>query len=644
LKARALLLLGILALVTLPAPGIATQLPATQAQATQGPPPRGPRDPAEIDAFLGGLMDAFMTDHHVAGAVVSVVRDGALLFSKGYGYADVDSLSPVDPAATLFRIGSVSKLFTWTAVMQLVEEGRLDLDTDVNEYLDFEIPATYPQPITMRNIMTHTPGFEDQAFGLFGKKDVSRSEWLRDHIPARVRPPGTYSSYSNYATALAGYIVERISGMPWEDYIEERIMKPLGMVYATGRQPLPDELAPHMSDGYVFQGGKYVEKPFEIIDWSAPAGSVSASADAMAKFMIAHLQYGRLGDARILQEETSHLMQTRQFGHDPRLPGFALGFYEQSSHGLRLVGHGGDTGWFHTDLSLIPSEGVGVFLSTNTASGGEISFGPFLEAFLDHYYPVPPIARPAPPENWPAEAAKYAGTYIFNRRAYTTFEKVSALAGGAIKVSVGDPGELVANTPLGAVRVYETEPGLFRDPQGSMDVAFEENDAGGVTRLFLGPAPMMAGDKLSFWQNPAVHQIILIFCLLLFLSTLVLMPIRYFVQRSVDGVEPLRGRERGWRWLALALTVLNVGFLVALGVLVGNPNSLIEGNAGPLKAVLVIPMVAVPVTLAVAVGAVAAWLSRLWGRWGRVHYALFAIAAVVFLVELNYWNLLGWKI
>jgi CubicO group peptidase (beta-lactamase class C family) len=635
LNARALLLVGVFALAS---------VSRAQAQATQGPPPRGPLDPVEVEGFFDGLMDAFMTDHHVAGAVVSVVRDGALLFSKGYGFADVDSLIPVDPATTLFRVGSVSKLFTWTAVMQLVEEGKLDLDTDVNEYLDFTIPATYPEPITLRNIMTHTPGFEDRGFGLFGETDLSRGEYLQRHIPARVRPPGTYASYSNYATALAGYIVERVSGMAWEDYIEERIMKPLGMVYATGRQPLPPELAPHMSDGYVYQRGKYVEKPFETIDWSAPAGSVSASAGAMAKFMIAHLQYGGLADARIMQDETSRLMQTRQFGHDPRLNGFALGFYEQSSHGERLIGHGGDTQWFHTDLSLIPSEGVGVFVSTNTAGGGAISFLPFLEAFLDHYYPVPTVAPPEPPEDFAAQAAKYAGTYLFNRRSYTTFEKVSTLVGNAITVSVGDPGELVVATPLGTFRGYEAEPGLFRDADASIDMTFQENDAGKVTHLFVGPLPIMAADKLSFSQRPAVHRAIVIGCLLLLVSALVLMPVRWLVQRSVDGLEPLRGRERGWRWLALALTVLDVGFVVGLTVLASNSDSLIEGRAGPIKAVLVLPMVSVPVTLAVLVGAVAAWRSRLWGRWGRFHYALFALAAVVFILEMNYWNLLGWKI
>jgi hypothetical protein len=233
---------------------------------------------------------------------------------------------------------------------------------------------------------------------------------------------------------------------------------------------------------------------------------------------------------------------------------------------------------------------------------------------------------------------------MFNRHSYTTFEKVAGLMGGTVGVRPGEPGELVVSSPLGTSRALEVEPGLFRDPEGSMDLAFEQDEAGAVTRLFLGPAPMMAGDKLSFWQQPTVHQLILGLSLLLLVSPLLLMPIRYLVQRSVDGVQPLRGRERGLRWLALALTLVVVGFLVGLGVVSGSETAILAGNAAPLRAVLVLPVLAALGTLAVIAGTVVAWRSRLWGRWGRVHLALFALAAVVFVLELNYWNLLGWKI
>ncbi|MGH2628527.1 MAG: serine hydrolase domain-containing protein, partial [Anaerolineales bacterium] len=339
---------------------------------------RSVTDRAELEAFLDGLMIAHLAEKNVAGATFALVQDGQLLFAKGYGYADVDRRTPVDAERSLFRIGSVSKLFTWTMVMQLVEQGKLDLDADVNQYLDFAIPATYPEPITLRHIMTHTPGFEDRGKDLFTEDStqiIPLGRWLATHIPARVRPPGQLSVYSNYATALAGYVVERVSGIAWDDYLEQHILRPLGMNQTTGRQPLAQSLAPHMSQGYEFSQGRHVPQKFEIVNGASPAGSISASAVDMSKFMLAHLGGGALGGVRILGEETARRMYARAFGHDPRLPGFCLGFYEKSSHGLRIIGHGGDTQWFHTDLALIPEANLGLFVSYNTASGGELSFG-----------------------------------------------------------------------------------------------------------------------------------------------------------------------------------------------------------------------------------------------------------------------------
>lgn len=604
---------------------------------------RGPTDPAELEAFLDGLMNAYLSDHDIAGATVAVVRDGELLFSGGYGRADVEARREVDPATTLFRIGSVTKLFTWTAVMQLREEGRLDLDADVNEYLDFRIPDTYPEPITLRHLLTHTPGFEDRAFGLFGRTEgTSRGEWLRENLPARVRPPGRHASYSNYGAALGGYVVERVSGMSWEAYLEERILEPLGMELATGRQPLPDELADHMSGGYAYEAGRFVPKPFEWVDAMAPAGSMSASAEAMAPFMIAHLQDGRHGDARILEEETVREMHARAFGLDPRVNGMALGFYEKSSHGLRIIGHAGGTQWFHTDLALVPEAGLGLFVSFNSPGGSRLTFGRFLDAFLDRYYPAPPLAVDEPEEGWDERAASYAGSYRLLRTSRTTFERAAELA-TRFGVEPGEPGEILVRSLLGTERLREGEPGYFRQPDGSLEVAFAEGPEGEYRHLSLGPMPTVEAEKTGFLSSRLWHGGLLGFSLLLFLSVPVLMPVRYFVQRRAAGVEPLRGAGRGLRWLALGFAVLSLGFLAGLGAVLADMEAFLAGTSeGALRAVLALPVAAVPLAMAVVGGAVVGLRRRLWSGWGRLHYALFALAAVVFLLQLHHWNLLGW--
>ena len=189
------------------------------------------QDRADLEAFFDGAIPVQLDSKHIAGAVVAVVSGDKVVFSKGYGYADIENRRKVDPEKTMFRIASISKLFTWTAVMQQVEEGKLDLDADINTYLkEVKVPSGYDKPVTLKNLLTHTPGFEDYVLGLFAHspKDLPPlAEVLREQMPARVAAPGVISSYSNHGTALAGYAVACASGKSWEDYIEQRILQPL---------------------------------------------------------------------------------------------------------------------------------------------------------------------------------------------------------------------------------------------------------------------------------------------------------------------------------------------------------------------------------------------------------------------------------
>lgn len=603
---------------------------------------RGPTDPRELEAFFDGMMASDLRDHHIAGAVVAVVRDSTILFQKGYGYADVATRQPVDPARTLFRVGSISKLLTWTAVMQLVEEGRLDLDTDVNRYIDFTIPATYPQPITLRHLLTHTPGFEDRFLGLFAASDIPLHDWMVRNLPARVRPPGILSAYSNYGAGLAGYIVARTAGVSWDDYIEAHILTPLGMQHTTGRQPLPAALAPDMSKGYQWQGGRFVEKPFETIGGGfAAAGSVSATAADMARFMIAHLQDGRYGDTRILGAATARLMHARAFAHDDRLNGFALGFYEKSANGLRIIGHSGDTELFHSDLALIPSEHVGLFVSNNTAGGGAVTFGPFLAAFLDHYYPV---QRPQLAFDSTADLSRFVGAYRSDRRSYTTFEKVTALFSDQ-KIHWDHHGHLTMALPgEGHLRAVQVGPDLFQDEQTGTRIAFREDDQGRVTDLFADIAPMMAFIRDRGIEQPGFQLTVLMACIVLFASVVITAPVRWLLGRRFRDLVPVTGSARRARRIALLMALLFVVFLLGFAAVAGTATAtLAMGRTGVLAVVLGLGVAGALVTIPVLIYALRAWLNG-WWRWpGRVHYSVIALAGVVFIWFLNHWNLLGWR-
>ncbi|MGQ0650576.1 MAG: serine hydrolase domain-containing protein [Gemmatimonadaceae bacterium] len=625
--------------------GVTAAVAQAQAPAAAtAPAVRGPHDRAEIEAFIDGLMTSYLRDKHIAGATVSLVRDTSLLFSKGYGYADVANQVRVDPARTMFRNGSITKTFTWTAVMQLVEQGKLDLDKDINTYLDFRIPETYTEPITLRHVLTHTPGLEEDSRELF-TDDPARirpmKEWLPSHMPSRVRPPGTYSAYSNWASATAGYVVERVSGMPYDQYVEQHIFNPLGMASASTRQPLPAALEPQMSKGYTWTNGRWEPKKFEIITGAWPAGSMSVSANDMASFMIAHLNHGAYRGQRILAESTSMRMQTRLQGHDPRLPGFAHGFYEQATGGVRAIGHGGDTQWFHSDMMLLPTERVGVFVSFNTDTGGEVSFKPFTDDFLAHYYPDP-LPYLAPTRDDREANQRFAGEYLMNRMSYSTFQKAFSLA-SAVKISVSDSGALVATTPLGTLRLVQVDSLLFRDVASQDLVAFKADAEGKITHGYLSLLPMGTLEKASGLGAPSLHLAVLGLGVAMFGCIFIAALVGLFRKRSVRPGPEDSLVKRG-RLLLLVAALLVVAFVIVTAVLAGDMEKmLMHGELGAVKAALVLPVLAAIATLGTVVVLVFQWMRNAGTRGTRLRQSLAVVIALLFFWSLNTWNLLGWK-
>ncbi|NCC37265.1 MAG: class A beta-lactamase-related serine hydrolase, partial [Chloroflexia bacterium] len=325
----------------------ATDAPAGYALLGETPPqPASPLDAATVTAFFDTMLPQQLAAYQIPGAAVAVVKDGAILFAQGYGYADLDRQQAVSADQTLFRTGSVAKLFTWTAVMQLVEQGKLDLHTDVNTYLTgFRLPDTYPEPITLAHLLTHTAGFEDASRGAMRAQPDDLEplgDYLAHAIPARVLPPGQVTAYSNYGAALAGYIVEQVSGQSYAQYMQEQIFDPLGMTHTTVAQPVPATLAAHLATGYAPVNGIPQPQAFEVFQ-IAPAGSASAPASDMARFMLAHLQAGASGDRRMLQPQTVQLMRQVHFRNAPELSGVGYGWYELSINGRRPVTHAGDT-------------------------------------------------------------------------------------------------------------------------------------------------------------------------------------------------------------------------------------------------------------------------------------------------------------
>ena len=602
----------------------------------------------DLEAFLDGLVPAQLEREDVAGAVVAVVKDGHVLFAKGYGFADVAKRKPVSPSDTLFRPGSISKLFTWTSVMQLVEQGKLDLDRDVNDYLDFKIPVAFGKPITLRNIMTHTPGFEETGKELF-VSDAAHvrplGEYLRDHLPARIFPPGTTPAYSNYGTAMAGYIVQRISGKPFEQYVAENIYGPLSMPHTTFVQPLPPELQPLMSNGYV--RASQSAKPYEFVQ-AYPAGSVATSAADMCNFMVAHLQDGQFGSARILKPETAKLMHSRQFASDPRLNGMALGFYEETRNGHRIIGHGGDTVYFHSDLHLIPDANVGFFVSYNSMGKAEVSPRTILfEKFLDRYFPyTPPVAAPVATAK--EDAQLVSGLYLASRRGDTTFFKLTNLF-GELKVLTNSDGTISIDPLKGPneelKRYTEISPLLYREVNGQDLIGFHR-DANQRLEFSLD-YPFFVFQRSGASDNKYFNFSSIVPGLIVILLTLLLWPVAAGIRWHYGRKLELDSPEKRLRLAVRLVCILDVVFVLAWVIIISkadDPSAFSRGLDPLLYGIQIIGVLGAIGSLLVFFHALQSWSKPGRWVWSKIFDTLLALSCVAFTWFIWHWNLINFNL
>ena len=631
------LLAGCAIAVQAQGPKPAEPAPRSKLSTGASPQPTHEMTAADVEAFLDGVMPMQLQREDIAGAVIVMVKNGSVLFSKGYGYADVQRRVPVSPTATLFRPGSISKTFTWTAIMQLVEQGKVTLDGDVNQYLDFQVPHTFGRPVTVRNLMTHTPGFEEVIKDLMVDRPAdlpSLQGFIIAHQPNQIYVPGTIPAYSNYGADLAGYIVQRVSRMPFEDYIQTNIFKPLGMSHATFMEPLPDSLKPMMSNGYEL--GSEDPKPFELVPpLPAPDGSLSVTGDDMSRFMIAHLQNGKYGVTRILQPQTAELMHARQFSMDPAVNGMALGFYEESRNGHRIIGHGGDLSYFHSDMHLVPEENLGFFVSYNSSGKGELDVRAALwTKFLDRYFP---------PQEPKAEATantngdSVSGQYLSSRRAQTTIlrslwwglaeSSVSQAPGGMIQVdSMKDfAGQPKHWRSLGNMQ--------FRETGGQQLLVFKRDAAGNLEMITEDPIEIF--QRVPWTENKTVLLIALGFAALVFALTLALWPVAALLRRHYHSPLTFTPRERRLRLLlrlgcALALLAL----LAFAGTMVyGFSNlSMFSDRFDPwLRVVQLLFLIGVLGTLAMVYGSYRLWRTARKGLWTTAYTAGIVLACFIYI-------------
>ncbi|MEV7596825.1 serine hydrolase domain-containing protein [Kitasatospora sp. NPDC089797] len=610
-----------------------------------------PPDPDAVKRLFDELVPKLLAEHRIPGAAVSVVAGGQQVFAGGYGVSDVASRTPVDPARTAFFTGSDAKVFTAVAVLQQVRAGTLDLHADVNRYLTtFKIRDSYPgRPVTVDNLLTHTGGFDDTFMGLASadpRHVGALGAVLAAHQPERVRAPGVAAAYDNYGVALAGYLVEVVSGQPFDQYVAEHILQPLGMDRTTFTQPHPAAIDADLAHGYRPEGDGQTRTEGLYGPLTPTGAAAVTTVTDMARLMIAQLQGGSYQGRRILDQEGDALLLARHFGPDPRLPGMAYLLEQRNRNGQQLLVKDGDVPGFHSNLALLPAHGVGLYVTVN--GDGEDGTGGWmtqqvLNSFVDRFYPAAGAAAPAV---LGGDLGKFTGDYRSTRVSQSNLTRAAALM-GSLHVAARD-GRLVVTGPLsrdpgvGETQWEQVQPGLFQQVGGSAQIAFELNGAGEVVSMLTDSDPTIAYQPLAWYQSPELHQRIALGSL----AVLALTVIGWAVAAVVRAV---RGRGRAGQPVVRLLGWLTGAVLVAatgcFALLTSDSNALNQtlflGDSPLLTLVPALFAGALVLTLVMVVCAVVAWVRGWWGVFGRLHYTGVTLAALLFLLLAGGYDLIG---
>ncbi|OMG37129.1 serine hydrolase [Actinomyces naeslundii] len=573
-RAMALVVVALLASLSL-----LTACGSTSSSASLPPrePPSGEHQltAEDVNAWLDGKLPDALKNGDIPGAVVTVVKDGQVVTARGYGWADTGASGgqpvAVDPQKSLFRVASVSKIPTSIAAMQLVEQGKVDLDADISAYLDFEIERRFDEPLTLRHLLTHSAGFEEHG-SLTPTTDLEA--YVKNDPPTQAFAPGTTPGYSNYGMALAGYIVQRVSGQPFETYVREHVLEPAGMTTSTYEQPLPKDMADLLGPGYTSTGE---EVPFELMG-DFPAGSLTVSAPDFAAFMNAQLSRS----PKLLREETWEQMWSPGLGEDKlgnraKAGEMGLGYFDLSRHGRRIVGHGGDIQGWHSQFELYPEEKTGIFISYNGDGNGSDSSNNLREdlaqGFADRYFPGDAVKASGSKDS--AERARQvAGSYVPSRTFWTTF--LSAWMPAYSSVSIEHTGD--GKLKVDKTQYVEVEPWVWRQVDGRGAIAAQVKD-GKVVSLSQEPAFTLLPTTLLQQALVPVFGV----CLVLLLVVTVAWPIgalrrRRALKRGQEVGAPvpwLTRVARGGGVLALAAQLTWISLLV---VIMTNSSTITDGS------------------------------------------------------------------
>lgn len=591
-------------------------------------------------SFFDNEITNVMSVLNIPGMSLSVVNSTDILYKKGYGYASLEESKLVDPDTTIFRLGSVSKLFTWTAVMQVYEQGLIDFDEDINTYLTaFKIKEKFNQPITMKHLITHSAGFEaDWIWNGDATEEtlLSLEDYMIKFQPRRVSPPGETTSYSNYGAGLAAYIVTQVSGLDYETFIEENIFDPLKMNYSTFRQPFPEHLKNNFASEYAFDdNGEPVLGLTEFV-LDPPAGGLATTASDVAKFMMAHLNNGTVDSEQIMQDETTHQMHQRLFSNDPRLSGWTYGFVDTNFRGVRILHHGGAVARSGGIIFLLPDLDIGVYLSYNSET--ILSTVVILANFLESFFTLEPfsILYPTSTEGLDKFAGKYIQAGVWETTPYKLERVIDHL-----EVRITNDGYLLFKGQK-FVRVDDL---LFRADNSFWYIAFRENKNGKITYLMQGGFTQVPYEKLRGVANPTVAWIHHISCMT-FLGLIGLeYPIRKIIEKlrkkeyKLDIKETFASRS-SYR-LSIFTSLAYFTIMIAFFIILFADFESRKLSISLLNVVAFLPYLIIPFSGLLLVSAIYSWIKNEGSLRNRILTSSNLIITGFHLWFIFFWNIVG---
>ena len=584
-----------------------------------------------LQNYFRSNIPALMEAMKIPGVAIVVVKGNAIIYSEGFGYGDIVRKSRIDPETSLFRIGSVTKPFTATAILQLVEQQKLKLSDNANQFFEMPASANVSGPVTIANLLTHTGGIEEKLIhtAVHNRAEVlPLNQFLEQQMPLRVLPAGKWMCYSNHGYVLLGHIVERVSGKSLEAYFQENIFAPLNMKHSWYGMP-PDH-DPDMVTGYEHQ--QPVEPAHVLI---GPAAAIIASANDVGRFLIAQLNQGAYGQSRIFSESTSRLMTDRQFTQHPSLPGMTYGFYESNYNRIRSLYHEGGIRGYSCLIYLCPKQQLGLFVVNNGYKQG--FHWRLCDDFLNHFFPAKPDEY-FPKNGSLARAKELRGNYRFLRYSRTTIEKLALLRRSDIPVHEKPDGRL----DIGGTLFVEISPLLFQQVGSYERAAFLTDSQGNVTHLSVDQDVL---EKVPWYKTAALHQVLLFLFVIVFI-------VSQFGWSKERTEFHLTGEDHGVhqaiptqvRWIRL-IGKLNLAFLISLVIVMirTKPGVIWYGVPFLYYVVLTIPIFSLFLLILVLYSTFRSRKRLNWPKSYRFRFCAVVAANVLFFLYLNYWNLLGYR-